>query len=89
MTKLATRKKQIEDLEGFEIEIFNGFGERADLDAQGLPDYGYQRKAAGTMTVISWKTRFQQSYPGYTCDVLHHDGTVAHGNTKLRSIRGT
>lgn len=87
MTKLATRKAQIESLEGFKIEIFDGFGKKADLDAQGLPAYGFQRKAAGTMTVISWKGRFHQSYPGYTCDVLHEDGSVAHGNTKLSSVR--
>ncbi|MCL7929702.1 hypothetical protein [Halomonas llamarensis] len=87
MTKLATRKKQIEDLEGFQIEIFDGFGNPANLDAQGLPGYGYQRKAPGNMTVVSWKGRFQQNYPGYTCDVLHKDGSVAHGNTKLSSVR--
>jgi hypothetical protein len=87
MTKLATRKKQIEDLEGFKIEIFDGFGISADLDAQGLPAYGFQRKAAGTMTVISWKNRFHQNYPGFTCDVLHKDGSVAHGNSKLSSVR--
>lgn len=88
MTKLATRKAEIEALEGFKIQIFNGSGEAADLGMQGLPAYGYGRKAAGTMTVVTWKNRrFQGSYPGFTCDVLLKDGSVAHGNSKLSSIR--
>lgn len=87
MTKLATRKKEIEELEGFTIQIFDGFGKLADLNQQGLPAYGYQKRAPGTATVIDWKNRFHQSYPGYTCDVLHKDGTVAHGNTQLNKIR--
>ena len=87
MTKLDTRKNEVETLEGFAIQVFDGFGNAADLNTQGLPAYGYDRKAAGTMTVVTWKNRFHQSYPGYTCDVLLKDGSVAHGNTKLSSVR--
>ncbi len=87
MTKLATRQREIEELEGFKIQIFDGFGKAADLETQGLPAYGYVKKAPGTMTVITWKNRFHNSYPGYTCDVLHKDGTVAHGNTQLNKVR--
>ena len=87
MTKFATRKKEVEDLEGFSIQIFDGFGKAVDLNTQGLPAYGYQKKAPGKMTVIAWKNRFQQSYPGYTCDVLDKNGTVAHGNTQLNKVR--
>ena len=88
VTKLATRKKEIEALEGFSIQIFDGFGKPADLNLQGLPAYPYTKKAAGTTTVVAWKgSRFQQAYPGYTCDVLHKDGSVAHGNTQLNKVR--
>jgi hypothetical protein len=87
LTKLATRKKEVEQLEGFSIQIFDGFGKPADLELQGLPGYGYKKKAAGTMTVVEWKNRFHQNYPGYTCDVLHKDGSVAHGNTQLNKVR--
>lgn len=87
MTKLITRKREIEALEGFAIQIFDGFGKPANLETQGLPAYGYQKKAAGTTTVISWKNRFHGSYPGYTCDVLHKDGSVAHGSTQLNKVR--
>ena len=87
MTKLATRKSEIEAMEGFAIEIYDGFGKAVDLNTQGLPAYGYKKKAAGSTTVIAWKNRFQQSYPGYTCDVLHKNGSVAHGNTQLNKVR--
>jgi hypothetical protein len=87
MTKLSTRKSQIEAFEGFSIQIFDGHGNAANLDTQGLPEYGYKKKAPGTMTVIGWKNRFHQSYPGYTCDVLHKDGSVAHGNSQLNKVR--
>ena len=87
MTKLVTRKNEVENLEGFKIQIFDGQGNLADLQTQGLPAYGYQKKAAGTMTVITWKNRFHGSYPGYTCDVLNKDGSVAHGNTLLKNVR--
>jgi hypothetical protein len=87
MTKLVTRQREIEALEGFSIQIFDGFGKPADLETQGLPSYGYVKKAPGTMTVITWKNRFHASYPGYTCDVLHKDGSVAHGNTQLNKVR--
>jgi hypothetical protein len=87
VTTLRTRKAEIEALEGFSIQIFDGFGKPADLDMQGLPAYGYARKAAGTMTVIAWKNRFHQSYPGFTCDVIDKEGKVAHGNTKLSNVR--
>lgn len=86
MTKLSTRQKEIEQLEGFKIQIFDGKGQLVDPDTQGLPQYLYQRKAAGTMTVVEWKaSRFSTSYPGYTCDVLEANGEVAHGNFKLQN----
>lgn len=87
MTKLATRKKEIEQLEGFSLVIYDGFGNPADLESQGLPAYGYKKKAAGSTTVIAWKARFHQNYPGYTCDVILKDGSVAHGNTQLNKVR--
>jgi hypothetical protein len=87
VTKLSTRKNEIEAFEGFSIQIFDGFGKPANLDTQGLPAYGYLKRAPGTMTVVSWRSRFQQSYPGYTCDVLHKDGSAAHGNTQLNKVR--
>lgn len=41
------------------------------------------------MTVADWKNRFNRIYPGYTVEVLEADGGIAHGNTKLESVRAT
>lgn len=88
MTKLATRKREIEQLEGITVQIFTPNGQLVNLDTQGLPAYAYTKKAPGTMTVVDWRTgRFERSYPGYTCEVLNKDGTVAHGNTQLKNVR--
>lgn len=87
MTKLATRKKQVEDLEGIRIEIFDSSGNPVDLDIQGLPEYKYKRKAAGKTTVVEYRARFEQAYPGLTCDVLEEDGSAAHGNKQLNKLR--
>ncbi len=87
MTKLSTRKEQIEELEGFSIEIFDADGDPADLDQHGLPAYPFARQAPGSTTVAAWKKRIHQNYPGYTCDVLHEDGSVAHGLTLLKNVR--
>lgn len=87
MTKLLTRKKEVEDLEGVKIEIFDSAGNPMNLDTQGLPAYKYVRKAAGTMTVVEFRARFEQAYPGLTCDVLEEDGGVAHGNKQLNKLR--
>lgn len=35
------------------------------------------------------QTRFAATYPGYQCVVLNGDGSEAHGNTKLSSVRAT
>lgn len=87
MTKLETRKKEVENLEGIKIEIFDSSGKHMDLNTQGLPSYKYMRKAAGTMTVVEFRARFEQAYPGLTCDVLENDGSAAHGNKHLNKLR--
>lgn len=87
MTKLATRKKEVEDLEGIKIEIFDSSGKPMDLDTQGLPAYKFKRKASGTTTVVEFRGRFEQAYPGLTCDVLEKNGVAAHGNKQLNKLR--
>lgn len=89
MTTLATRIRALSDLEGFDIQVFDGAGNPADPKANGLSAYPHERKAKGSTTVNDWKARFHKVYPGYTCDVLNEDGTVAHGNSKLNSVRET
>ncbi|PMR74056.1 hypothetical protein [Billgrantia endophytica] len=87
MTKLATRKKEVENLEGIKIEIFDSSGNPMDLNTQGIPAYKYIRKASGTTTVVEFRARFEQAYPGLTCDVLEPSGQAAHGNKQLNKLR--
>ena len=39
--------------------------------------------------VKAWREgRFRLRYPGFEVDVLHRDGTPAHGGTLLATVRG-
>lgn len=89
MTTLATRIRALSDLEGFDIQVFDNEGSPADPKTNGLPAYPYEKKARSSITVSDWKARFRKAYPGYTCEVLNADGSIAHGNTKLESVRQT
>ena len=90
MTMLATRTRELADLEGFDVEVLNANGAVADPKLNGLPKYDFDRRAKGSMTVAEWKEkRFKQKFPGYDCRVLNGDGTEAHGNAKLESVRAT
>ena len=53
-----------------------------------IAQYNFDRKAKSSMTVSEWKQRrFNPTYPGYSCRVLNGDGSEAHGNAKLVSVR--
>lgn len=39
-------------------------------------------------SVASWRDKFRRSYPGFECDVLLGDGSVAYGNVLLETING-
>jgi hypothetical protein len=44
----------------------------------------------GSKTVNKWiKERFEAMYPGFTCDVLNGDGSIATPQSKLETVRGT
>lgn len=90
MTTIATRLREIGELEGFDVEILDLSGKSLDLKTNGFPRYDFDRKAKGSMTVSEWKDRrFRKVYGGYDCRVLNGDGSVAHGNTRLESVRAT
>jgi hypothetical protein len=90
MTTLATRTRALGDLEDFDIEVLDQNGEAVDPKTNGFAKYDFDRRAKGSMTVSDWKEkRFGTTYGGYTCRVLNSDGTEAHGNTKLESVRST
>lgn len=90
MTTVQTRVRQISDLEGFDIVVTKD-GQRVDPTANGLLGaYGFDRKLTSAKRVSEWRqTRFEVTYPGYSCIVLHEDGSEAPANTLLRTVRET
>jgi hypothetical protein len=90
MTTLATRARELGQLEGFDVEFLDAKGNPVDMKNNGFAKYSFDRKANGSVTVSDWRERrFQQSYPGYGCTFLNGDGSEAHGNTKLESVRAS
>jgi hypothetical protein len=88
MVTVATRVRGISDREGFDIVVKHN-KKAVDVKKNGLLGaYDYKKKLKATKTVNEWKKeRFEVSYPGYTCDVLMGDGTVAVGQKSLQSVR--
>jgi hypothetical protein len=90
MTTLATRQREIGNKEDFDIAILDANGAPVPLNTNGFRKFDYDCKAKGDMTVTEWKRfRFSPTYGGYDCIVLNGDGTEAHGNVKLSSVRAT
>lgn len=90
MTTLATRARELGELEDFDVEFLDSNGNPVNVKSNGFARYSFDRKAKGSMTVSDWRERrFQPSYPGYGCTVLNGDGSEAHGNTKLESVRAS
>lgn len=89
MTTVATRARNIADIEGFDIQVTRN-GNPIDPKENGVLNgpYGFEKKLKHTKTVSEWKQeRFEKAYPGYSCNVLTAEGEVAAGNTLLRTVR--
>ena len=88
MTTLATRTREIGDIEDFDIQVVDKNGNPVDPKTNGFSKFNYDRKAKGDTTVSDWKdNRFNKTYKGYDVRVLKGDGTVANGNLKLSTVR--
>ncbi len=88
MRRLKTLKKRVFDIEGFEVAFRHPDGRNMRGDRSGVPQYTYERKAKGDMTVAEWKNvRFYPSYAGFEVDVLNGDGESVPGNTRLSTVR--
>ena len=81
MTTVATRAREIADLEGFDIVVMTMAGRIVPGTDNGvLGSYPYGNALKASKTVNDWKIdRFENVYPGYTCDVLDGDGDVVLG----------
>ena len=89
MARCGYIEGKICDIEGFDVTIkFNGQDVRSDKQIPG--NYSFSNAAPDSWTVSEWvEKRFKRSFPGYDVDVLMSDGTVASGNTKLRTVRSS
>lgn len=89
MTTLATRTRQIGDLEDFDVQFVDK-KTKAPIDPKtnGYPGYKFEKKARGDTTVGEWqKNRAEKTYKGAEVVVLKGDGSVAGKNTKLSTVR--
>lgn len=95
MATVRNAEKSIYRVEGFNVRFrFEGparaRGRDVRGDKQNVSTYTYQRAAAGTITVAAWiDGRFRREYPGFAAEVLDGDDRVVHGQTLLKTVRGT
>ena len=88
MTTLATRTREIGDIEDFDIQVIGEDGKPIDPKTNGFPKFDYDRKAKGDLTVSEWKeNRFKKTYKKQDVQVLKGDGSIANGNVKLSTVR--
>jgi hypothetical protein len=91
MATIKRIENQISQVEAFDVVfVLNGRDVRGDR--AGIPGYAsrFENRAPGRMNVEAWKDRrFRPLYPGFEVEVLMADGTHAHGNTMLDTVRAS
>ena len=89
MTTVQTRIREIANKEGFEVTPTRN-GKPVKLTTNGiLGPWPNRNKTRGTHSAKDFRDKFEEAYPGYSCDILEGSGTKAHGNTKLKQVRDT
>ena len=85
---LATRMRELSNLEGFDVEITDSAKGLVPLRTSGFMRYDFDLPASSQTTVAEWKdTRFRRYYPQLNCRVLYANGQEASGFTMLRVVR--
>jgi len=88
MSKLKDVERRIAAVEGFEVTLRDPHGRDVRSDKEGLPMYRFRAAAKNDFTVSQWrKRRFNKVYPWLEITVWSADGSVAHGGTKLSTLR--
>ena len=88
MASVASVERRIKNVEGFRVAVRHLDGRNVRGDRTHMPTYPFQRAMADGANVKGWREgRFRLRYPGFEVDVLHRDGTPAHGATLLGTIR--
>ena len=88
LAKIKTVENRIYMLEGFRVRFMKN-GKDVRSDKGGIPQWDYDYATKGAMTVASWRDKFHRSYPGFECDILLGNGSVAYGNVLLENVRRT
>ena len=87
---LRSVEKQIERTEGFRVAFLHHDGRDVRSDMHDVASYEFARKLPDERTVADWITiRFRERYRGFEVAVLLADGSRAHGNTLLATVRAT
>ena len=88
MATVRSVERQIKRLEGFAVRFLHPDGHDVRGDRSHMPGYDNRRMAPNAFRVSQWiERRFRPKYPGFGVEVLKADGTKAHGNTRLSSVR--
>jgi hypothetical protein len=88
MTTARTRQEEIAEIEEFQLTMLKD-GVPVAPSMNGLSPYPHKNKMRDTATVSDFKTRFRRAYPGYDCEVQKGDGSPAHPNTLLSTVRAS
>ena len=88
MPRLAWVERQIRRVEGFDVRFTHPDGRDVRGDMTDVHSFPFTRRLAEERTVADWiAIRFREQYRGFDVEVLHADGTAAHGNTLLATVR--
>ena len=87
---LRSVEKQIERTEGFRVAFLHHDGRDVRGDMHDVASYEFARKLPDERTVADWITiRFRERYRGFEVAVLLADGSRAHGNMLLATVRAS
>ena len=88
MPRCGDVEKTIYEIEQFKVTICNADGSNIRGDKKLHHRYPYTKKAHDSFTVNEWiEKRFNKHFEGYTVLVKMKDGSVASGQTKLKTVR--
>ena len=87
---LATRMRELSNLEGFDVEVTDLDGNPIGLRTLGFVRYDFDLPANGQILVSEWKAgRFHRYYPQLDCRVLYANGNEASNFVMLRIVRAS
>ena len=90
MPSLRNVERQIEKVEGFRVAFLHHDGRDVRGDMQHVQSYSFKHRLPDERTVSEWVAiRFRERYRGFDVAVLFADGTRAHGNTLLGTVRAS